>query len=407
MALLIAVFVWAYFAVVDVVTQAQGEVIPSQRQQLVQSLEGGIVSRILVREGDLVEEGQVVAQLDAVRFGSEASELSIARAATYLRVERLTAELTGAEDAAFEPTADDLPLELVAEEIRLFQARKRELSQDIELLEAQIAQKQAELVEQQVRVAALSSSLEIMQEELDLLRPLVESGVVARMEYLQLDRQFVGANGELQVARATIQRIEAGLSEAEDRIDQRRAAFQSAAQADLVAARADLASLDERLKIAQDRLERTEVRAPVRGIVNKIDLTTEGSVLQPGRTLMEITPIDDSLLVEARIDPRDIGFLHEGQRARIKLTAYDFTQYGQLEGEVVRIGSDALEDQNGVSYYSVIVKTDDNKLVTGGRELDIIPGMQASVDILIGERTILHYVIRPIYRVADQAFRER
>jgi adhesin transport system membrane fusion protein len=381
-AMLVAGLVWAHFAVLEEVTRGNGRVIPSRLTQFVQSLEGGIVNEILVREGVIVQQGQTLMRISDVKFASELGEVRERRAAMAARVARLEAEAQGRSSVTF---PDDLAPENTAPELNVFEARARRLAQDLDVMHQQERR--------------LTESLAILAREVELTARLYKQKVVPEIEMLRLERQASEMRGQL--------------AETKSKIEHATAAFRSQAEEDLAKSRGDLAVLDETIKSAQDRVRRTELRAPVYGIVNKINVTTVGSVVQPAANVMEIVPLDDTLLVEGRIRPQDIGFIRPNQDAVVKLTAYDPSVYGSLKGKVERISADAIVDEKeraqekGETFYRVMVRTDKNYLGTPDNPLPIIPGMVTTVEILTGEKSVLDYLLKPARMLRESALRER
>jgi adhesin transport system membrane fusion protein len=345
--------------------------------------------------------------LAAVGFGSDLGELEARRRTLTARIARLTAEVEGTELR--------LPAELVAQdpdaasaERQLMQSRRESLEIQIAILEDQVAQRRQELLELEHRVEQARDSLGLIHEEISITRPLVNSGVVPRIDLLRLRREANDLEGEIEASELAIPRAEAAMKEASQRIEEKYLAFRTEAQTELNEARSELASVQERLTAAQDRVQRTEIRSPVRGVVKTLNVRTIGGVIQPGMDIMEIVPVDDTLLVEARIRPSDIGFLRPGLEAMIKFTAYDFSIYGGLRGTLESISADSIVDeQTNESYFLVTLRTDENKLTRKGEELPLMPGMVASVDILTGKRSILDYLLKPILKTQSRALTER
>ncbi|RMF03327.1 MAG: HlyD family type I secretion periplasmic adaptor subunit, partial [Alphaproteobacteria bacterium] len=255
--------------------------------------------------------------------------------------------------------------------------------------------------------AKLEASLKPLMREVELTRSLHARGVVPEVEMLRLERQAADLQGQLEVVKRSVPRARAAMEEFKSRIDNARAGFRSEARERLSRARAELAIIEESIKAARDRVTRTALRAPVRGVVNKLNINTIGAVVQPGQDLIEIVPLDDKLLIEANVRPQDVAFIRPQQEASIKLTAYDYLVYGALEGEVERVSADTITDDKGETFYRVIVRTDRSHIRQAEGELPIIPGMVATVDILTGEKTVYDYLMKPIRRVRNEALRER
>ena len=406
----IAAFVWAALAEIDEVSVGQGQVVPSSKVQVVQNLEGGIVADILIEPGQAVKKGQALMRIDDTRFSSSYREGDARDSALRIRIARLDAE---ASATGFVPPADlarDKP-ELVLQERALFDSRRRDYLAGLAVLQRQVEQRAQELAEMQARDTQLQHSYELVQQELAMVRPAAEKGVVSRVDLVRLERQANDLSGELEVARLGVPRLRAAEEEVRDRVEQYQAEFRAAARRELSEARAEQSIVSSSNVALEDRLARTTVRAPVAGTVKQVKVTTIGGVVQPGMDLVEIVPRDDTLLVEARLRPRDIAFVRPGLDAMVKLSAYDFSIYGGLIGRVEHVSADAIaDDRPGVapeSYYLVRVRTAQNARGGGKQRLDVIPGMQATVDIRTGRRTVLQYLLKPVLRAKEKALRER
>jgi membrane fusion protein, adhesin transport system len=389
LALIVVGLVWANFAILDEVKRGNGRVIPSRQTQVVQSLEGGIVGVLLVKEGDIVNEGQPLVRIEDTKFASELGEIRERRAAMAARVARLEAEAQGMSKVNFPPDLAPLAPRAVAAEQSVFETHARKLAQDVDVL----SQDETRLTE----------SLRLLNREVELTRPLFQQKVVPEIEWVRLQQKEADLRGQL-----------AGV---QSKISTTKATFRAQADDDLAKSRGDLAVLEENIKSAQDRVRRTELKAPVYGIVNKLNVTTVGAVVQPGANLMDIVPLDDTLLVEGRIRPQDIAFIRPNQPAVVKVTAYDPSVYGSLKGHVERISADTIVDENNKTaaqveqkpetFYRVMVRTDKNYLGTTEHPLPIIPGMVTTVEIMTGEKSVLDYMMKPARMLRDEALRER
>lgn len=412
LALILVALIWANFAILDEVKRGNGRVIPTQQIQVLQSLEGGIVGAILVREGDIVAKGQTVMRIEDVKFASELGEIRERRFAMAARVERLEVESAGKSTLEFPPELVKAAPAAVAAEQSLFQARARKLAQDIDVIAQQATQRRSELDEYKATAVKLTNTLKLLQREVDLTQKLYQQRVVPEIEMLRIQRQVSEMQGQLEVAKASMTKAEAGIHEAESRLQNAKATLRAQADEDLAKSRGDLAVLEENIKSAKDRVFRAEMKSPVHGIVNKINVTTIGAVIQPGGNLMDIVPLDDSLLVEGQIRPQDIAFIRAGQDAVVKISAYDSSVYGTLKGKVERISADAITEdkpsRNGEkeTFYRVIVRTDKNHLGTNKTPLPIIPGMVATVEVMTGHKSVLDYLVRPARLLRDEALRE-
>ncbi len=405
-ALFVLAFTWASHASLDEVTRGEGRVIPSRHVQIVQNLEGGIVADLLVREGEIVEPGQTLLRIHNVRAASELQEGRKRYLALLGSLARLRAEVGGTEISFPSEVLDDAP-EVAQNERALFDARKLALETELEILESQAEQREQELAELRTRLAQLEQSYEIAAEELSITAPLAAQRVVSKVEFLRLRRQVNDLEGELETTRLMIPRIQSALHEARRRVHERSLSFRAEAQRELNTLQAELAAIKERVAESEDRVTRTGVRSPVRGTIKRMLVNTVGGVIQPGEDLVEIVPLEDTLLVETKVRPADIAFLHPGLPAVVKITAYDFSIYGGLDAVVEEISADTITDERGESFYRVRVRTDDNVLENGGEILPIIPGMTTQVDILTGEKTVLDYLLKPILRAKEVALRER
>ncbi|MGN6115614.1 MAG: HlyD family type I secretion periplasmic adaptor subunit [Nitrobacter sp.] len=412
LALIVVGLIWAHFAILDEVKRGNGRVIPTQQMQVLQSLEGGIVGAILVQEGAMVDKGQVVMRIEDTKFASELGEIRERRNAMAARVARLEAEAAGKSTLEFPPELEKSAPSAVAAEKSLFQARARKLAQDIDVIAQQATQRRSELEEYKATAVKLTDTLKLLQREVDLTQKLYQQKVVPEIEMLRIQRQATDMHGQLEVAKASMAKAEAGIQEAEARLQNAKATLRAQADEDLAKSRGDLAVLEENIKSAKDRVFRADMKSPVHGIVNKINVTTIGAVVQPGGNLMDIVPLDDNLLVEGQIRPQDIAFIRAGQDAVVKISAYDSSVYGTLKGKVERVSADAITDdkpnRNGEkeTYYRVIVRTDKNHLGTNDVPLPIIPGMVATVEVMTGHKSVLDYLIRPARLLREEALRE-
>lgn len=404
--LIIVALAWAYFATLEEVTRGDGRVVPSRQIQVVQAPEPGIVEKIFVREGDVVEQGQPLIEIDDTSFSSQLGEVRQRRWALMARVARLDSEAEERSLAFPQELVTEAP-RLIAEEENVYRDKKARLENELRVLENQASQREQEYQELLAKQAKLESVIEIMKREVEIKQSLYERRVLPEIEFLQLQRQLTESEGELAITKASVQRALAAKEEARERSGSAVATFVSEASQQLAESRGELAVIEETLKGAADKVRRTELVSPVKGIINKLNITTIGAVVQPAADLVEIVPLEDTLLIEARIRPKDVAFLHPGQKAQVKITAYDFSVYGGLEGSLERISADTTEDEEGNRFFRVMIRTDKNYLGSDTEPLPIIPGMVASIDILTGEKTVLDYILKPIKKVRDEALRER
>jgi adhesin transport system membrane fusion protein len=405
-AFFVVFFAWASWAELEEVTRGEGKVIPSSQVQVVQNLEGGIVAEIPVREGAIVEQGEVLVRIDNVRAASELRESRQRYLALQGALGRLRAEVD-AVPVTFAPEVMTEAPDVAQSESALYRARRDALQSELEVLRSQAAQREQERTELATRLDQLARSHALGLEELAITEPLATSRVVSRVQLLRLQREVNDLAGELEATRLAVPRVEAALREASRRIEERQLSFRAETQRELNAVQAEAAALQEVITAEADLVSRTEVRSPVRGTIKQLFVNTVGGVIQPGADLVEIVPLEDNLLVEAKVRPADIAFLRPGQPAVVKVTAYDFAIYGGLDALVEDISADTITDERGESFYRVRVRTDESALHEAGEPLPIIPGMTTQVDILTGQKTVLDYLLRPILSAKERALRER
>jgi len=406
-AFFVFLMLWANFAVIDEVTKGDGKAIPSSKIQKIQNLEGGIVSELFVKEGQIVDAGAPLLRLDDTRFASNVGETEADRLSMVLRVERLSAELEDRPLNFPEDVLKAVPGQAKNEE-SLYMSRRQQLLDEIGGLQEQLIQRQQELREFTSKQAQYRQQLGFQRQEISMSEPLVAQGAVSPVEVLRLRRAEAETRGQLDATTLAIPRAESAIKEVQRKIDETRGKFRSEALTQLNEARTDLNKAQATGKALEDRVSRTLVTSPVRGIVNKLLVNTIGGVIQPGSDLVEIVPLDDTLLVEAKIRPQDIAFLHPGQEATVKFTAYDYTIYGGLKAKLEQIGADTItDDDKKTTYYIIKLRTERSHLGTDEKPLLIIPGMVASVDIITGKKTILSYLLKPIIRARAEALHER
>jgi len=398
--------VWAALAQIDEVTRGEGKVIPSRQLQVLQSLDGGLVQSILVREGQMVKQGDLLLKVDPTRFVSSLKENRAQYLSLKAKAERLQALASGKEFIASAEVNQEAP-EIAAQEKQLYLSRRSELEAGIGAARDQLTQRNQELKEVEARRIQAGQSFDLMKRELDATRPLLKSGAVSDVEILRLEREMARLRGERDSATAQIPRIQAAINEATRKIREVELAFRNQAGAELSETMGKLSSLSEGSVGLADRVKQSDIRSPVNGTIKQLFVNTEGGVVQPGRDLIAIVPSEDTLLLEARVQPKDIAFLHPGQDALVKFTAYDFSVYGGLEAKLEHIGADSVTDDKGNSYYLVRVRTKTGYLEKNGRQLPIIPGMVAEVDILTGKKTVLSYLLKPVLRAKANSLTER
>ncbi|MCU6670405.1 HlyD family type I secretion periplasmic adaptor subunit [Enterobacteriaceae bacterium H4N4] len=406
-AFFIAMIIWASLARIDEVTRGEGRAIPSSRLQKVQNLEGGIVAEVFVHEGEVVKAGAPLLRLDDTRFRSNAGETEADKLALQARILRLTAQLDDATSLTLTPEIVQQAPDIANGELELFASVNKRIQSELSGLDEQLVQKQQELLDFQSKINQYRRSLALQQQEVNMSEPLVSKGAISKVEMLRLRRGVVETQGQLDSVILAIPRAQAAIKEIESKVGETRGRYRSEALGQLNEARTDLSKIQASGKAITDRVNRTLVTSPVRGVVQQLLVNTIGGVIQPGNDLVEIVPLDDQLLVEAKIRPQDIAFLRPGLEATVKFTAYDYTIYGGLKGRLEQISPDTVTDKDGKSFYIIRLRTDKNHLGTDEKPLLIIPGMVASVDIITGKKTVLTYLLKPILRAKAEAFRER
>lgn len=405
-ALIVLLILWASVSEVEEVTRGSGKVIPSSQVQIIQNLEGGILSEMHVQVGDIVQKGQLLMRLDATRFSAPYEEYRAKYLTLLAQAARLRAETTGGEMVVPEAVLKEKP-EIADREQQLFDSRKNELDTRISILREQVSQRQQELAELKEKSVELSRTYGFLQREINLTQPLVKQGAVSEVEVLRLQRDASSMRGDIAATKSAIPRAESSIKESLQEIEKERLAFMNEAKKEYNEIQGQLEGLSASSSALVDRLDRTAVRSPVYGTVKNILVNTVGGVVQPGMNLLEIVPLEDTLLIETRIKPADIAFLTPRQHAIVKFTAYDFTIYGGLEAELEQISADSTTDEQGNSYYLVRVRTKKNFLEGKMGKMPIIPGMVTSVDIVTGKKTILSYLLKPVLRAKQTALRER
>jgi adhesin transport system membrane fusion protein len=399
-----ALLLWASFAQVDEVTKGDAKVVPSKQLQVIQSYDGGVVTEILVKEGQVVEAGQVLLKVDETRATSGVRESAAQTFSLKAKLARLKAL---AEGTSFAPPPPVHPEDqnVIDQERQLYESRQSELMAQIGISQQQLAQRQQELSEVRSKRESAARSLELSQQELSKTRPLLATGAVSEVEVLRLERDVSRSRGDLEQAGAQSARVQAAISEATRKIQETELAFRNDARKELSETLGRLNSLNEGAVALVDKVSRSQVKSPVRGRVQRLLANTVGGVVAPGKDIVEIVPLDDALVLEAKVQPRDIAFIHPGQQATVKFTAYDFSVYGGLDAVVENISPDTQTDERGQNtYYLVRVRT---ARANFSEKMPIIPGMTAEVDVLTGKKTVMSYLLKPVLKAKAYALRER
>lgn len=403
-AAMLILIVWAGLAPIHEVTRGEGKVIPSRQVQVLQSMDGGIVSAILVHEGQTVKAGELLLKVDPTRMQSSLRENRAQYLALLAKAARLQALASGKPFVPPDAIMAEAP-EIALQEKMLFDSRRAELDATVGVARQQASQRTQELVSVRARREQASQSFDLTEKELELTRPLAKTGAVSDVELLRLERDVARYRGERDSANSDIPRLQAAISEATRKIQEVELTFENLARNELSEVNAKLSTLSAGSVGLEDRVKQTELRSPVRGTIKQLKVNTVGGVVQPGKDLVEVVPSDDALLLEARILPKDIAFLSPGQKALVKFTAYDFATYGGLDATLEQIGADTVTDEKGNAFFLVKVRTVSTDL--GPQKLPIIPGMVAEVDILTGKKTILSYLLKPILRAKARSLTER
>lgn len=406
MALLAALVAWSYYAQLEEVAMVPGEVVPQSQVKVVQHLEGGIIQSLDVADGDVVAAGDQLIQLVLGISPMNKEELQVKLDSLLLNRSRLEAEAKGTA-LALEPTLAERRPEFAHAEAEAYDARQRELESALAVHREQVTQEEQKLAELRAERQTLRGELGRTREILDISEGLLEEGLTSRLEHIQVLRQVEKFEGNLRAIGAAIPGAEAAIAEARERLKEETLIYQSAAYEELGKVELAIARTREVLAQATDQVRRTVIRSPIDGVVKNMRYHTIGGVVKPGDPIMEIVPVAENVVVEARLHPIDRGYVRVGQAATVKVSTYDFIRYGGLEGEVIQIAPDSSIDEEGAPYFRVVVQTDRAYLGEEGDDLRITPGMQASIDIHTGERSVMDYLLRPVLKLRHEAFRER
>jgi len=396
---------WTAVTTVKETTKASGEVVPSGSVMAIQHLEGGIVSEIFVQEGDLVDKGSVLARLDPTATIAQLEELEARRIVLEIRRERLRAFAEGREPSL--GAAGQRYADVIRDELATYRQQARGLDEERQVLVHQAEQRQAELDVLRRESAKLRLRVDNLAKQNAMHETLVRSGLVSRLVYLQTLEQYDSAVGDRAEVEGKIERARSAIEEARVKIARLDSTKRNEALAESGTVSGELASINETIVRARDRVTRLDVRAPVRGIVKGLTTHTIGGVVAPGGLITEIVPAEGGLVVEARISPADIGHISPGQKATVKVTTFDFARFGAVEGEVKKISATTFKDRQDEIYYKAEVKLAKGHVGDRAGQNLILPGMVTEIDVITGERTVLRYLLRPIFQSLDTAFTER
>ena len=395
--------VWSYFAEIDEVAKGDGKVIPSQQLQVLQSYDGGIVQDILVTEGQTVKAGQVLLKVDPTRFLSSLEENTTQFAALAAKVQRLSA-LTQGKALRFNKELQAQAPSIVENERKLYNSNLAELDEVAAGSDSRIMQRRQDVEEERANLSQYQNVLSLTRKELSVTKPLLASGAVSEIEILRLERQVVELEGTITKSKVAIER---GLNAIEEEIikkEESRLRLVNRWNQELTDATGEMATLQQSQTSLEDVVSQADIRSPINGTVQRLLINTVGGVITPGSAVVELVPQDDQLIVEAKVSPKDIAFIRQGQPAILKFSAYDFTIYGGMSAEVQHISADAITNDKDETYYLVRLET---KRSIADESLDILPGMIVQVDILTGKKTVLNYILSPLFNVTASALRER
>lgn len=411
-AFFICAFIWASFAELDEVTRGEGRVVPSGQVKTIDHLEGGIVKNILIRDGDIVEKGQVLLEIDSTVAKARYEEGLSMYYQSFAQIVRVKAQLAGEEFIIPEEVLKNAP-EIAAKEKDTYESSVKRLNNEKEIATREVEQREQERIEAQFKVEQLQNRLSLAEEELKLTEPLVNSGIAPKVDWIRIKRDINDTKGELAGAKSNVPRTEAAYLQAKQKLDQVVVNFHTDWYKELQEAERRWAEIKDATTTGLDRITRTEVRSPVRGTIKELKVNTIGSVVQPGEDLVDIVPLEDTLLIEAQVRPSDVAFLRPGMPAVIKITAYDFSIYGGLDATLVDISAGTIIEEKPQQqkaeqeFFRIRLRTDKNYLGTEANPLPISPGMTAQVDILTGKKTVWQYIIKPILRAKENALTER
>lgn len=399
--------VWANYAELDKIVRGEGKVVPSTQIQIIQNLEGGIVDDLYIHPGDNVKKGQILLKLDNTQFASSYGESELKEAALKARAQRLTAEAFNKPFIVSKtPSANPNIQKIYNREFHLYQSRQKQLKTSDDILVQKIEQKKLDLKDAYSQKSQLSRSLALLRKQLNITKPLVKEGVASEIDLLKLQREENDALTKLKGVQYSIPKLQSAIAEARAKRKDSNEKFENDAHEEMNKVLAEKEQLIKSNEGLKDRVDRTDIKSPVNGTIKQLFVNTIGGVVQPGSDIVEIVPEDDSLVLETKIIPSDIGFVYKGLKAKVKFTAYDFAIYGGLEGTVQRISADTITDKDGKSFYIARIKTDKNHLGTPNKPLYLLPGMTATVDIIVGKHSVLDYILKPIIKAKDTALRE-
>jgi len=398
--------IWASFASIDEIARGHGKVVPSGQNQIIQNLEGGIVSEIFVKEGDLVKKGEVLLKISNEKSSSTLISNKIKILYLKAQIKRLEAELKQ-EPFEFEQSDNETLNDFLKNEKQLYESNTNQLESKIQILKEQYKQKQSELKDAKQSIKHMRFSVNAITKEVEMTQPMVEKGIRSQVDFLKLKREQSDARQRLQSGILSVNKIESEISEIDRRIKESYEINEAKVREKLNETISDLKALEANSTASVDQVSRAIVKSPSNGIVQTLHVNTIGGAIKPAQDLVEIVPTDYNLIVEVKISPSDIAFIYQGQKAIVKFSAYDFSIYGGLNGKVINISPDTITEKDDKTYYLVQIQTEKNYISSGKKHMKIIPGMVADVDIITGKKTILDYILKPILKTKQYTFTER
>ena len=404
---IVGFIIWASFTKVNEIVRGKGQVIPGGKNQIVQNLEGGIVEKIYVKEGEYVKKGQPLVKIKNQKSLSYLESAKAKLLAYQVKIKRLEAEAKGENNLKYSEKLTKKVPDIVKNELSLFKSDKEELDSKISELKERLNQKQHELQNALISLKLFKNSLEIIKKELSMTEPMVKRGVKSKIELYKLQRQVNDLENKYESTKLSIPKLKSAIDEIKDQMNTLKLQYQNKAKQQLTDVITDYLALKAQIISYKDTIKRTIVLSPIDGIIKKLYVNTIGEVIKPGGNIVEIVPVDENLLIKTKIKPKDIGFLYPGQKAIIKFSAYDYTIFGSMNGKVVMISPDTEEDRKGNVFYIVYVRTNKNFLEKKGKKFKIKPGMTANVDIVTGKKTVMDYLLKPILKTKTYIFTEK
>jgi adhesin transport system membrane fusion protein len=402
--LIATTLVWSHFTELDNVTRGQGKIVSSMQNQLVQASEGGVLKANFIREGQRVIAKQLLFEIDPIDAKTAYNQAKQRLSSLKIQQIRLESEISGVELVFGQELIEAAP-SVVETEKSLFLARKADLQAQLSVLKEQFNQRTQQISEIDVTVKTAQDTLGLVEEQIAIIEPLVTAGLSSETELLSLRRQAKDFQGRAESSATSLKRVGSSIAETEEQISSVIQSFSTDSQAQLSRIISEIAEVDSRIPVLEDRVERTSIRSPVDGIINRLNIRTIGGFVRPGDVLVELVPIGDKLIVEASIDPKDIAYIRPDQDVRISLTAYDASRYGNIRGKILKVSADASLDPNtNISSYKVDVSLETSLYEDDGSEVEVFPGMVASIDVLAGKRTVLEYFWQPMAKVKERAF---